>query len=118
MTQDSPQVSRNFPVPLQVCRFSPYSRAKHARGSKRLRRVTIRGGIDQAWRGIVRKLPAGLFSLALAATAGLGWATASNAATPPREMGAAPIASEAPPAPDELSSPQEDKRRDLRQEAL
>ena len=28
-------------------------------------------GIDQAWRGIVRKLPAGLFSLALAATAGL-----------------------------------------------
>jgi immune inhibitor A len=66
----------------------------------------------------VRKLPAGLFSLALAATAGLGWATASNAATPPREMGAAPIASEAPPAPDELSSPQEDKRRDLRQEAL
>ncbi|TDW54926.1 immune inhibitor A domain-containing protein [Kribbella pratensis] len=67
----------------------------------------------------MRKLPAGLFSLALAATTGLGMAAASatNAATPPKQ-GSAPIASEAAPAPDELSSPQEDKRRELRQEAL
>jgi immune inhibitor A len=67
----------------------------------------------------VRKLPAGLFSLALAATTGLGVAAASatNAATPPKQ-GSAPIASEAAPAPDELSSPLEDKRRELRQEAL
>ncbi|MEV4267131.1 immune inhibitor A domain-containing protein [Kribbella sp. NPDC049584] len=67
----------------------------------------------------MRKLPAGLFSLALAATTGLGLAAASatNAATPPKQ-GSAPIASEAAPAPDELSSPQEDKRRELRQEAL
>ncbi|MFC6162884.1 immune inhibitor A domain-containing protein [Kribbella jiaozuonensis] len=67
----------------------------------------------------MRKLPAGLFSLALAATTGLGLAAASatNAATPPKQ-GSAPIASEAAPAPDELSSPLEDKRRELRQEAL
>ncbi|MGW7685604.1 immune inhibitor A domain-containing protein [Kribbella sp. NPDC054772] len=67
----------------------------------------------------MRKLPAGLFSLALAATTGLGIASASagNAATSPTQ-GSAPIASEAAPAPDELSSPLEDKRRDLRQEAL
>jgi immune inhibitor A len=67
----------------------------------------------------VRKLPAGLFSLALAATTGLGLASASaeNAATPPKQ-GSAPIASEAAPAPDELSSPAEDKRRELRQVAL
>ncbi|HWD82733.1 MAG TPA: immune inhibitor A domain-containing protein, partial [Kribbella sp.] len=67
----------------------------------------------------MRKLPAGLFSLALAATTGLGMAAASagNAATPPKS-GSAPIASEAAPAPDELSSPLEDKRRELRQEAL
>ncbi|MFF0270501.1 immune inhibitor A domain-containing protein [Kribbella sp. NPDC004536] len=64
----------------------------------------------------MRKLPAGLFSLALAATTGLGVAAASagSAATPPK----APIASEVAPAPDELSSPLEDKRRELRQEAL
>src|SRR6266487_5046523 len=111
MTQDSPHLSRIFRVPLQVCRFSPYSRAKHARGADEHAASPHAVGIYQAWRGIVRKLPAGLFSLALAATAGLGWATASNAATPPRE-GAPPIASEAAPAPDELSSPQEDKRRE------
>ena len=35
-----------------------------------------------------------------------------------RAQGAAPVASEAAPAPDELSSPQEDKRRALRQAAL
>jgi immune inhibitor A len=67
----------------------------------------------------VRKLPAGLFSLALAATTGLGIAAASsgNAATPSTQ-GAAPIASEPAPVSDELSSPLEDKRRELRQEAL
>jgi immune inhibitor A len=67
----------------------------------------------------VRKLPAGLFSLALAATTGLGLASASaeNAATPPKS-GSAPIASETAPTSDELSSPAEDKRRELRQEAL
>ncbi|GAA1569100.1 MULTISPECIES: immune inhibitor A domain-containing protein [Kribbella] len=67
----------------------------------------------------MRKLPAGLFSLALAATTGLGIAAASagNAATSPTS-GSAPVAGEAAPAPDELSSPLEDKRRELRQEAL
>jgi immune inhibitor A len=64
----------------------------------------------------VRKLPVGLLSLALAATAGVGIAQAGNAA-PPREVGTAPVASEAS-APDELSSPLEEKRRELRQEAL
>jgi len=64
----------------------------------------------------VRKVSAGLFSLALAATAGVGLAQAGNAA-PPRDVGTAPVASEAS-APDELSSPLEDKRRELRQEAL
>ncbi|TDW14505.1 immune inhibitor A domain-containing protein [Kribbella kalugense] len=67
----------------------------------------------------MRKLPAGLFSLALAATTGLGLASASaeNAATPPKAA-SAPIASETAPTSDELSSPAEDKRRELRQEAL
>ncbi|RZT13660.1 immune inhibitor A [Kribbella sp. VKM Ac-2569] len=67
----------------------------------------------------MRKLPAGLFSLALAATTGLGIAaaTAGNAATPSKQ-GSAPSASEAAPASDELPSPLEDKRRELRQEAL
>jgi immune inhibitor A len=65
----------------------------------------------------VRKLPAGLFSLALAATAGVGIASAGNAATPPRELDAAQVAGEAS-ASDELPSPLEDKRRELRQEAL
>ncbi|WP_427891351.1 immune inhibitor A domain-containing protein [Kribbella sp. GL6] len=66
----------------------------------------------------MRKLPAGLFSLALAATTGLGItaASAGTAATPPTS-GSAPIAN-AKAASDELSSPLEDKRRDLRQEAL
>ncbi|GAB2669210.1 immune inhibitor A domain-containing protein [Kribbella swartbergensis] len=64
----------------------------------------------------MRKLPAGLFSLALAATAGVGLASAGNAA-PPREVDAAQVAGEAS-APDELPSPLEDKRRELRQEAL
>ncbi|MEI8411055.1 MULTISPECIES: immune inhibitor A domain-containing protein [unclassified Kribbella] len=65
----------------------------------------------------MRKLPVGLFSLALAATAGVGIASAGNAATPPREVDVAQVAGEAS-APDELPSPLEDKRRELRQEAL
>ncbi|WP_405060399.1 immune inhibitor A [Kribbella sp. NBC_01505] len=65
----------------------------------------------------MRKLPAGLFSLALAATAGLGWAQAGNAVTPPTSA-TAPTASEVAPGPDELSNPLEEKRRELRQEAL
>ncbi|MEV6270955.1 immune inhibitor A domain-containing protein [Kribbella sp. NPDC051936] len=67
----------------------------------------------------MRKLPAGLFSLALAATTGLGIAAASsgNAATPSTQ-GSAPAASEPAPVSDELPSPLEDKRRELRQEAL
>jgi immune inhibitor A len=67
----------------------------------------------------VRKLPAGLFSLALAATTGLGIAaaTAGNAATPSKQ-GSAPSASEPAPVSDELPNPLEDKRRELREEAL
>jgi len=65
----------------------------------------------------VRKLPVGLLSLALAATAGVGIAQAGNAA-PPREVNAAPSASEPAAVSDELPSPLEDKRRELRQEAL
>ena len=64
----------------------------------------------------MRKLPAGLFSLALAATVGLSMAS-SGAAAPP-QRGSAPVASEPAQRPDELSSPLEDKRRELRQEAL
>ncbi|GAA1695700.1 immune inhibitor A [Kribbella yunnanensis] len=65
----------------------------------------------------MRKLPAGLFSLALAATAGIGWAAAGNAVTPSTQS-SGPIASETAPAPDEMPNPLEEKRRDLRQEAL
>ncbi|MDX3002179.1 immune inhibitor A [Kribbella solani] len=67
----------------------------------------------------MRKLPAGLFSLALAASTGLGMAaaSASNVAAPPTQR-SAPSAGEAAAASDDLSSPLEDKRRDLRQEAL
>jgi immune inhibitor A len=65
----------------------------------------------------VRKLPVGLLSLALAATAGVGIAQAGNAA-PPREVNAAPSAGEPAAVSDELPSPLEDKRRELRQEAL
>ncbi|HEY0473488.1 MAG TPA: immune inhibitor A domain-containing protein [Kribbella sp.] len=64
----------------------------------------------------MRKVSAGLFSLALAATFGLSVSSAGNAA-PPRDVGTAPAASEVS-APDELPSPLEDKRRELRQEAL
>nr|WP_238355557.1 immune inhibitor A domain-containing protein [Kribbella sandramycini] len=53
----------------------------------------------------------------MAATAGIGWAQAGNAVTPPTN-GTAPTASEVAPAPDELSNPLEEKRRELRQEAL
>jgi immune inhibitor A len=66
--------------------------------------------------GIVRKVSAGLFSLALAATIGLSSASSGTAA-PPRDVGTAPVASEVS-GPDELSSPLEDKRRELREVAL
>ncbi|TCO21121.1 immune inhibitor A [Kribbella steppae] len=65
----------------------------------------------------MRKLPAGLFSLALAATIGLSFAS-SGAAAPPQGAPAATGASEPAQTSDELSSPLEDKRRELRQEAL
>jgi immune inhibitor A len=65
----------------------------------------------------VRKLPAGLFSLALAATFGLVYAS-SGAAAPPQGAPTATSASEPAQTSDELSSPLEDKRRELRQEAL
>ncbi|MFI6681010.1 immune inhibitor A domain-containing protein [Kribbella sp. NPDC050470] len=65
----------------------------------------------------MRKLPVGLVSLALAATAGVGLATAGNAAQQSPEVDAAQVAGEAPTG-DELPSPLEDKRRELRQEAL
>ncbi|MGW6282732.1 immune inhibitor A domain-containing protein [Kribbella sp. NPDC055071] len=66
----------------------------------------------------MRKLPAGLFSLALAATFGLSMASSGAAAPPPQAAPTATTASEPAQTSDELSSPQEDKRRDLRQEAL
>jgi immune inhibitor A len=68
----------------------------------------------------VRKLPAGLFSLALAATFGLSMASSGAAAPPPQAAPTttATTASEPAQTSDELSSPQEDKRRELRQEAL
>ena len=47
----------------------------------------------------MRKLPAGLFSLALAATAGIGWAQAGNAVSPSTQS-SGPVASEAAPAPE------------------
>jgi immune inhibitor A len=65
----------------------------------------------------VRKVSAGLFSLALAATIGLSFASAGNAAAPREATGTAPAAAEVS-TPDELPSPLEDKRRELRQEAL
>ncbi|TCC61802.1 M6 family metalloprotease domain-containing protein [Kribbella pittospori] len=65
----------------------------------------------------MRKLPAGLFSLALAATFGLSMASSGNAA-PPEGAPAATSASEPAQTSDELSSPLEDQRRELRQEAL
>ncbi|WP_238163411.1 immune inhibitor A [Kribbella capetownensis] len=65
----------------------------------------------------MRKLPAGLFSLALAATFGLSMAS-SGAAAPPSGAPGATSASEPVQTSDELSSPLEDQRRELRQEAL
>ncbi|GAA1576034.1 immune inhibitor A [Kribbella sancticallisti] len=67
----------------------------------------------------MRKISAGLFSLALATTIGLSMASAGNAAQPQaQDLGTAPpVASEAP-ASDELPNPLEDKRRELREEAL
>jgi immune inhibitor A len=66
--------------------------------------------------GNVRKVSAGLFSLALAATIGVSFASAGSAA-PPRVGGSAPVANEMS-APDDLPSPLEDKRRELREVAL
>jgi immune inhibitor A len=68
-------------------------------------------------RGIVRKASAGLLSLALAVTIGMSFASSGTAAQP---AGTAPAtgANEVAPGPDELPSPLEDKRRELRQEAL
>jgi immune inhibitor A len=63
----------------------------------------------------VRKVSAGLFSLALAATIGLSSASSGTAAPP--QAGPAVTANEQSTS-DELPSPLEDKRRELRQEAL
>ena len=65
----------------------------------------------------MRKLPAGLFSLALAATIGLSFAS-SGAAAPSQGAPAATGASEPAQTSDELPNPLEDKRRELREEAL
>ncbi|TWD72525.1 immune inhibitor A [Kribbella amoyensis] len=64
----------------------------------------------------MRKVSAGLFSLALAATIGLSFASSGSAAPP---QGAPAVGTSEPAAvSDELSSPLEDKRRELREEAL
>ncbi|WP_432938469.1 immune inhibitor A domain-containing protein [Kribbella sp. CA-253562] len=63
----------------------------------------------------MRKVSAGLFSLALAATIGLSSASSGTAAPP--QAGPAVAANEQSTS-DELPSPLEDKRRELRQEAL
>ncbi|MEV6288440.1 immune inhibitor A domain-containing protein [Kribbella sp. NPDC051770] len=63
----------------------------------------------------MRKVSAGLFSLALAATIGLSFAQSGTAASP--QEGPAVTANEQATS-DELPSPLEDKRRELRQEAL
>ncbi len=63
----------------------------------------------------MRKVSAGLFSLALAATIGLSFAQSGTAASP--KEGPAVTANEQATS-DELPSPLEDKRRELRQEAL
>jgi immune inhibitor A len=66
----------------------------------------------------VRKVSAGLFSLALATTFGLSLASAGNAAQLPAGAASAPSASEPTATSDELPNPAEDKRRELREEAL
>ncbi|MGC4943059.1 immune inhibitor A domain-containing protein [Kribbella sp. DT2] len=63
----------------------------------------------------MRKVSAGLFSLALAATIGLSFAQSGTAA-PPQEGPA--VTADEQATSDELPSPLEDKRRELRQEAL
>ncbi|WBQ07750.1 immune inhibitor A domain-containing protein [Kribbella sp. CA-293567] len=65
----------------------------------------------------MRKVSAGLFSLALATTFGLSMASAGNAAQP-QAAGGAPAASEPASTSDELPNPLEEKRRDLREQAL
>ncbi|ADB33728.1 M6 family metalloprotease domain protein [Kribbella flavida DSM 17836] len=62
----------------------------------------------------MRKVSAGLFSLALAATIGLSAASSGSAAPPQQPAVTANDVSQS----DELPSPLEDKRRELRQEAL
>ncbi|MFI5713369.1 immune inhibitor A domain-containing protein [Kribbella sp. NPDC051620] len=66
----------------------------------------------------MRKVSAGLFSLALATTIGLSLASAGNAAQLPAGAAAAPSVSEPAATSDELPNPAEDKRRELREEAL
>ncbi|GAA1562597.1 immune inhibitor A domain-containing protein [Kribbella lupini] len=63
----------------------------------------------------MRKVSAGLFSLALAATIGLSFAQSGTAASP--QSGPA-VTADQQVTSDELPSPLEDKRRELRQEAL
>ncbi|WP_232828075.1 immune inhibitor A domain-containing protein [Kribbella monticola] len=70
-----------------------------------------------SWEGNVRKVTVGLVSLAIAATFGLSMNQAGNAVTQQPLSGGTTNASEAP-ASDELPNPLEDKRRDLRQEAI
>lgn len=70
-----------------------------------------------------RKISAGLFSLALAVTFGLTYVSAGNAASSSEAAAkaaeaATPDPLAATPASDELPNPQEEKRRELRQEAL
>jgi immune inhibitor A len=67
--------------------------------------------------GNVRKVSVGLVSLAIAATFGLSMSSAGNAVTQLPSSGGTTTASEVP-ATDELPNPLEDKRRDLRQEAI
>ncbi|MEU0095366.1 immune inhibitor A domain-containing protein [Kribbella sp. NPDC006257] len=65
----------------------------------------------------MRKLSVGLVSLAIAATLGLTISQAGNAATKLPSTGGTTTASETP-ASDELPNPLEDKRRELRQDAI
>ncbi|NUR96682.1 MAG: hypothetical protein HOV67_15670, partial [Kribbellaceae bacterium] len=117
MAQVSPWLSRFFPPSASGPAGFPRTLAQNTLGGATNTPRHHRGRVDEVWRGIVRKLPAGLFSLALAATAGIGWAQAGNAVSPSTQS-SGPIASETAPAPDELPNPLEEKRRELRQEAL
>ena len=70
-----------------------------------------------SWEGNVRKVSVGLVSLAIAATLGLTISQAGNATTKLPSTGGTTTASETP-ASDELPNPLEDKRRELRQDAI